>query len=399
MNYSLDDLTGHPNKLAEHYSQFNVGGRLLLTGHSHQAWPDVAFNGMKKYWDDAALLVDDKWEKAFEKADEVRKGFTELLDDEDGCIALGANTHELVIRFLSSLPLRKRPVLVTTDGEFHTIRRQLTRLGEEGIEIIRVPSRPVEAIADHIIRELNDKVAAVLVSSVFFETGQINPGLRRIAEKCNSLGIELLVDAYHSLNVAPFSVRELGLQNAFITGGGYKYCQLGEGNCFLRFPNDYSGRPVITGWFSEFSLLAEKKTGLTGYGQGADLFAGSTYDPVSHYRAAEVFNFFREMNLTPGFLRMVSQHQVSFLLEEFRKLDLPAEIIHPDENVSLENRAGFLVLLSPQTALIHDKLAEAGVLTDYRGDSLRLGPAPYLSDKQLSDAIEILGQVVRKIIK
>ena len=25
-------------------------------------------------------------------------------------------------------------------------------------------------------------------------------------------------------------------RTAFITGGGYKYCQLGEGNCFLRVP-------------------------------------------------------------------------------------------------------------------------------------------------------------------
>lgn len=397
MNYSLDDLRSHPNKLAKNYSQFNVGGRLMLTGHSHQAWPDVAFNGMKQAWDDAALLVDDKWTRAFEKADEVRNGFSKLLDDEDGYIALGSNTHELVIRFLSALPLRKRPVLVTTDGEFHTIRRQLSRLGEEGFEIIRVSSRPVSAIADQIIQHLDDRVSAVLISSVFFETGLINPGLRQIVEKCEALGIELLVDAYHSLNVAPFSIRDLGLKRAFVTGGGYKYCQLGEGNCFLRFPRDYTGRPVITGWFSEFSLLAEKKAGFPGYGQGADLFAGSTYDPVSHYRAAEVFGFFRENGLTPGFLRQVSQHQVSLLLDEFHKLDLPRKIISVDESARLESRAGFLVLISDDAGSIHKHLSEAGVMTDYRGTSLRLGPAPYLSDQQLIDAITILGEVVRKM--
>ena len=37
----------------------------------------------------------------------------------------------------------------------------------------------------------------------------------------------------------------------------------------------------------------------------------------------------------------------------------------------------------------------AGSWTDARGDVLRLGPAPYLSDRQLRDAIGILGGIVR----
>ena len=37
---------------------------------------------------------------------------------------------------------------------------------------------------------------------------------------------------------------------------------------------------------------------------------------------------------------------------------------------------------------------DGGVLTDYRGDLLRLGPAPYLSDKQLEQTIGILGELV-----
>ena len=51
------------------------------------------------------------------------------------------NTHELVMRFLSALDLRARPRLVTTDGEFHTLRRQLARLAEEGLEVVRAAGR------------------------------------------------------------------------------------------------------------------------------------------------------------------------------------------------------------------------------------------------------------------
>jgi len=45
-------------RLKPHYSRFRVAERLLLTGHSHQAWPDVGFEGMVEAWEDAAALVE-----------------------------------------------------------------------------------------------------------------------------------------------------------------------------------------------------------------------------------------------------------------------------------------------------------------------------------------------------
>src|SRR5918993_98575 len=108
------------NPLASHYSRFRVSERLLLTGHSHQAWPDVGFEAQQRAWLDAAELVDDKWERASAIADRVKSHWSRLLNDPSGSIALGQNTHELVTRLLSALPLGERRRLVTTDGEFHT---------------------------------------------------------------------------------------------------------------------------------------------------------------------------------------------------------------------------------------------------------------------------------------
>jgi len=59
-----------PEQLAKHYSRFRVTERILLTGHSHQAWPDVAFEAQQQAWLDAAEHVDDVWDLAFEKANE-----------------------------------------------------------------------------------------------------------------------------------------------------------------------------------------------------------------------------------------------------------------------------------------------------------------------------------------
>ncbi|MEZ5286577.1 MAG: aminotransferase class V-fold PLP-dependent enzyme [Vicinamibacterales bacterium] len=286
--------------LARHYSRFRVGERILLTGHSHQAWPDVGFEGQQRAWLDAADLVDGKWAAAERQAELVREGVRRILGEPRGEIALGQNTHELLVRLLSALPLDRRPRLLTTDGEFHTIRRQLDRLAEAGLEVERVPSRPADAIAERLAAAVDDRTAAVLVSSVLFTTGEIVPGLARVAEACARVGAELVVDAYHHLNVVPFDVEADGLAGAFVLGGGYKYLQLGEGNCFLRVPPGCRLRPVITGWFAEFGLLDHAGADhAVPYGEGAARFAGSTYDPTSHYRAAAVLAFEAAHALTP----------------------------------------------------------------------------------------------------
>ena len=390
-------LYASPNALAPHYSQFRVSQRLLLTGHSHQAWPDRSFEAHSAAWLDAARYVDDKWEQAFAKAERVRAGFTRLLGDGGGGIALAASTHELLVRLLSALPLRARPRLVTTDGEFHTIRRQLDRLAEEGLEVVRVPEVPLESLATRIGRSVDGRTALVLVSSVFFDTGRIARGLGEVAESCRRQGAALLLDAYHALNVVPVSLVEEGLDDAFVVGGGYKYCQLGEGNCFLRMPRDTDLRPVVTGWFSEFTALADRqRPHRVTYGAGGDRFAGATYDPTSHYRAAAVFDFFREQALEPALLREVSQHQIGVLAAAFDALDLDPAVLSRDRGTPLREVAGFLALRSTAATSLARRLHDRGVFTDARGEILRLGPAPYLSDRQLLDAVGILGEVVRE---
>ena len=376
--------------LAEHYSAFRVSERLFLTGHSHQAWPDVAREGQLEAWQDAAEHADLKWERAFGKAERLREGVRGLLEDPGAPVALAPNTHELVLRFLSALPLRARPRLVSTDGEFHTLRRQLGRLGEEGLDVVRLAARPVDTLAERLAVEARG-ASAVLVSAVLFEDSRLVPGLPALAEACADAGAELLVDAYHALGCLPFTVA--GLERAWIVGGGYKYLQLGEGNCFLRLPPQADElRPAITGWYAEFDELhAEHGPGSTPYPHGSMRFAGSTYDPTSHYRAARVLDFFDEHDLTPDRLRASYLHQTSLLADRLDGLGLTD--VARDRESSLSEFGGFLAVESERAEELSRRLLDAGVVTDSRGRYLRFGPAPYHSDEQLEAAIEQLGRV------
>ncbi len=384
-------LTANP--LAHHYSRFRVAERLLLTGHSHQAWPDVGFEAQQRAWLDAAEFVDEKWERAAVQAAAVRAGFARLIGDSAGNIALAQNTHELVTRWLSAVSLPKRPKIATTDGEFHSVRRQVDRLAEEGIAIINVPAQPADTLVERLIAAIDSRTACAMVSSVLFETAEIVPELEMLAAACRQQGVPLLIDAYHQVNVVPFDLQQARLNDVFVVGGGYKYCQLGEGNCFLRVPPDTYMRPVLTGWFAAFEALEEPAPGRVEYGAGAAAFGGATYDVTSHYRAAAVLAFHQEQGLTVDKLRAISRHQVGLLKTEFERLDLPPSLAQV-EPMPDDRRGGFLAIRIPAAKDVAHRLRERGVYVDARRDLLRVGPAPYLRDDQLQDTIAALGDAL-----
>jgi kynureninase len=61
----------------------------------------------------------------------------------------------------------------------------------------------------------------------------------------------------------------------------------------------------------------------------------------------------------------------------------------------LERFGGFLALRCTYAGDLQRALAARGVLTDSRGTFLRLGPAPYLADVQLDEAVAALGRTAR----
>jgi len=261
-----------------------------------------------------------------------------------------------------------------------------------------VSASPASAIAERLIAATDDRTAAVLASSILYKNAHIVPNLRAVADRCRKVGAELVVDAYHQIHVIPFSVERDGFADAFVTGGGYKYCELGEGNAYLRVPpgRDHL-RPIVTGWFSEFARLTKQVKPGVAYGEGGAKWASATYDPTSHYRAARVFDFFEEQGLTPELLRESYAHQVSLLAERFDALDLDPTKITRDRSVPLTAIGGFLAVESPHSEELQRGLKSRGVQIDIRGATMRFGPAPYLSDAQILAAMDALGEAVRAL--
>ena len=383
-------------RLQPHYSRFDVANRLLFTGHSHTAWPDVAELGLHDYFEASAREVDHKWGTAFERVDVLRTYLRGYYSDPDGQYSLAANTHELLVKWISALDLKRKPKIVTTDGEFYSLYRQLTRLEEEGIEIVRIPALPLDGFADRLRPHLDDRTAAVMISRIYFETSLINSDLPEVNRMCRTNGIPLMVDDYHGTNVVPWNLRETDMEDVFLLIGGYKYLQWGEGNCFLRYPKGCAMRPVITGWFAAFSTLKQPRSATVLYDADDSLFMGATFDSVSQFRAARVAEFFTEQGLTPDVLRAQYSAQVAYLREAFLNSGISPADMRLKHTHPVERNGGFLALESDQALSVWEELRKRDVYTDCRGTTLRLGPAPYTTTQQM-DAV--IGELVRILFK
>jgi kynureninase len=375
------------------YRAFLRPDRLLLTGHSHQAWPDAAREAQARYFDDSAAWVDDKWGQAvFPKIDRVSRKILHRmgLPDTDA-VAFGRSTHELVFRLMSCLRWAERPKIVTTRSEFHSLYRQLLRLTEEGVEVVWVDGWPRASLAERLLDAIDERTAMVAVSAVFFEDAAILQGLGAVLEKAARVGAIPLVDQYHAFNVVPLDLGPAAA-HAFVTAGGYKYAQFGEGICWLRVPPGCTLRPAYTGWFADFDALGhERSWGPVSYGAGAERFAGATFDPSCFYRAEAVLEHFDRFDLSPAALREISRRQTSTLIEALGGV---ATLVSPADAAE---RGGFVSLRVPGAERAVAALRARGVFVDARNDLLRLGPAPYLTDDELLRGAAAVRDVLRQL--
>src|SRR5690606_11742666 len=161
----------------KHYSHFLAGhGDVLhMACHSHHFWPDVTREATLEYWDDSAKESDQKWNKVFgEKVPALQKAVAKNLNlSRPDHIVFAPNTHDLVIRLLSTLNFKKKPKILTSTGEFHSFARQIKRLEEEdAVEVVRIDSFPASNYWRQYFEQTKlHSFDLIFVSHVFFNSG------------------------------------------------------------------------------------------------------------------------------------------------------------------------------------------------------------------------------------
>ncbi len=352
------------------------GDRLHVAAHSHHLWPDASFDGQVRCWEDAARLADRKWDVIMgEVWPEAQAGVAaELGTGDPSAIVFSANTHDFVIRLATACPRRDptRLRVLTSDGEFHSARRQFARWAEDGwLEVETVAAEPFASFDERFLaaaRAGNHDL--IFVSQVLFGSGRVMGGLDALADLAAPDGPWVVVDAYHAFMAIDAPLTPALGARLFVLGGGYKYAMAGEGMGFLHCPPGFGPRPPITGWYAEFGEL-EAPPGGVGYTRDAMRFMGATFDPSSLYR----FNAIRRMLAIEGLTTArISDHVAALQAQAVDALSATAiggaELLNPLDSGP---HARFLAYRSPDAARWQKALLDRNVITDVRGEVLRIG--------------------------
>ncbi|MGA7097438.1 MAG: aminotransferase [Acidimicrobiia bacterium] len=376
--------------LKGHFSRFleSNPGRLHFAAHSHHPWPDVSFDAHQQAWLDAARMADDKWDHVFGTViPETKTAIARVLGLSDpSTLTFAPNTHGLLMRVFSCLepPVR----LLTTDAEFHSFHRQSLRWEEAGLAIVdRIPSEPFDTFAERFTREARAGAHDLIyLSQVFYDSGFVVPGLDRIVSSVPENRTFVVIDGYHGFMALPTSLEPIQ-DRVFFLAGGYKYAMAGEGVCFLHAPPGYGQRPVDTGWYAGFSQLEEGVGARVRYSEDGSRFAGATYDPSGVYRMRAVLSLFAELELGPLDVHRHAEGLQGLLLGSDAS---PGELI-PQTGV---DRGNFLTFRTSRAGEIYAGLHDLGVITDHRGDRLRIGFGIYQDADDVGRLIDALKVVL-----
>jgi selenocysteine lyase/cysteine desulfurase len=369
-------------------------GRLHFAAHSHHPWPDVTRQAVLEAWDDAARLIDRKWERILETVvPRAQAHVARGLDlSRPAQVAFAPNTHELVMRLLSCLEARNPLRILTTDAEFTSFARQAARLEElPRVLITRVPAEPFatfgsrfrEAVAggDHDL---------VYFSQVFYDSGFVVQDLQAIVGSVRSPAALVVIDGYHGWCAVPTSLRAIE-DRAFYLAGGYKYAMSGEGVCFLHVPHGCKLRPVDTGWYALFGRLSDPPSGRVEYAEDAFRFWGATFDPTGLYRFNAVMEWMDGLGLSVESIHEHAKALQDRFLASLERRPIPAlparALVTPR---TLDRQGNFLAFRLPTAAALGRRLHEANVDVDWRGDRLRFGFGIYQDEADVDALLERL---------
>jgi selenocysteine lyase/cysteine desulfurase len=362
-------------------------GRLHFAAHSHHLWPDASYEAHMAAWNDAAALADRKWDKIFSEVIPAAQAEIagELKLPDPGAIAFAPSTHELLVRIFSARAGQGPIEVLTSDGEFHSFRRQAARWAEDGRVRLRIVAcEPFASFTERFLAAMAERPADIaFLSHVMFKSGLRFDGAEQLAAYASPEGTCVVLDLYHSFMAMPCDF-SAAADRVFLLGGGYKYAMAGEGAAYLYAPAGFGARPSNTGWFAEFAAI-EAKPGAVAYGADGLRYMGATYDPTGLYR----FNAVRSMLAREGLdTRAISDRLAALRAKLARAIAAGEAGVLKDAELLAPNASGyparFIALRHPKATQWKARLMEADIITDARDDVLRVGLGLYHDEDDLS---------------
>ena len=331
----------------------------------------------------------DAWEEWLAEQEAFRARIAALIGSPRlDCVVPKTAAGQGLRAVLNALP--GKLVVVSTRGEFDSIDlllKQYSALGRIEMRWVEPDAKgryTVEGMLPHVKRGVD----LVVISQVMFMDGQMVGDLPLLADACRDVGAKLMVDVYHAAGVIPVDVA--AMRADFAIGGSYKYLRGGPGACYLYISPRMleSGlRPLDTGWFAREHTFGYERPDPPVLRKGGDAFLEATPPVLTYYQARSG----QEFALAVGVKRLRA-----YGLDRLRRLKSYLRDAGVDAVGADDAHGAFLAVRLEGASRLAVQLADRGVITDARGEWLRLCPDCLTRDEELQIAARALGELVEQ---
>ena len=365
----------------------SLGRPLDQTALDIQEGLQVWYASMDRAWDDAQ-----GWQEA---SNTFRNQIAQLFNLPSGANVIPKNNAGQGLRaVLNAFPQNKKLRVVATTGEFDSadfILKSYEEAGRISVQWVK-PARCGQGIELFNAEQIDDAVDAntdlLVVSQVFFGTGQILGHLRELIASVQEKGCRVILDVYHSAGIVPCDLRDL--HPDFAMGGCYKYLRGGAGAGFLVIGDHVlAGLELKTldiGWFAKQNPMHFERHQHALRGEGTEGWLDSTPPVIIPYQARAGLNLVLHLGIER--IRAYSlQQQMSLRSELLRN---GVGVYEPEVPGS---SGGFSLIPHPEASECVRQLRESGVNCDARGQLIRLCPDVINDNAALIKVAQTVGKL------
>ena len=297
--------------------------------------------------------------------------------------SLTANLHFMMVSFYQPTPKRYK-ILIEADAfpsDKYAVESQLRHHGYDDKEgLILWKARKGEELAnyedlEHILNEQGDEIALIMIGGVNYYTGQFFD-LKRITDLGHKHGCIVGFDCAHGAGNVNLELHNSGAD--FAVWCTYKYLNSGPGSLSGAFVHErHANRKDLnrfTGWWSHNKQTRFRMRDEFDQLPGAEGWQLSNPPILSMAAIRASLDVVKEA----GFNNMLEKSKeltnyFEFLINGLNNSDI--KIITPRN--PKERGCQLSIQVKNADRSLHDKLTEAGVITDWREpDVIRCAPVP-----------------------
>src|SRR5215213_1661269 len=199
-------------------SEFVLPGSVYLINNSLGAMPAATATAMQEYTDLWASEGVVAWNDWLPLVNEVGDLLGSLIGAPPGSVMMGQNVTNHIAAVASCFDFKPpRNRIVLGEAEFPTVRYFFEAQRRHGAEVVHVPGGDSLTLPlDQLLAAIDERTLLVVVSHVLFKSSEI-VDIGAVIRRAREVGAYVLVDAYQSTGLVPYSVLDLDVD--FLVGG------------------------------------------------------------------------------------------------------------------------------------------------------------------------------------